>query len=166
MFTKNSQSTVFQGTYQAGLTLNRLERDLQPYHCERTGPDELLIKPEGQLTICINERVKILFMAFIVYTRFSVSGTINQPLNAEIQVKTRGSLRKKQIRFFSKQKDGCKLIEQLEQYPVIRQSLEELDFRSCSLQIKEGIWSSSYITKEVFQINKTKWLHLSNKSNA
>ncbi|MBD2813610.1 DUF3156 family protein [Xenorhabdus sp. Flor] len=126
--------------YQAGLTLNRLERDLQPYHCERTGPGELLIKPEGQLTICVNERIKTLFMAFIVYTRFSVSGTINQPLHAEIQVKTGGSLRKKQIRFFSRQKDGCKLIEQLEQYPVIRQSLEELDFRSCSLQIKEGKW--------------------------
>ncbi|PHM31059.1 DUF3156 family protein [Xenorhabdus innexi] len=126
--------------YQAGLTLNRLERDLQPYHCERNKPEELIVRPEEQLAICITERVKKLFMAFIVYTRFSVSGVISLPLNADIQVKTGGSLRKKQIRFFSKQEDGLKLIEQLEQYPVIRQTLAELDFRLCSLQIREGKW--------------------------
>ncbi|WP_340608198.1 DUF3156 family protein [Xenorhabdus bharatensis] len=126
--------------YQAGLTLNRLERDLQPYDCERPGPGELIVRPAEQLAIGVNERVKKLFMAFIVYTRFSVSGVIDQPLNADIQVKTEGSLRKKRIRFFSKQEDGLKLIEQLEQYPVIRQTLEELDFRSCSMQIREGKW--------------------------
>ncbi|WP_228859333.1 DUF3156 family protein [Xenorhabdus sp. PB61.4] len=126
--------------YQAGLTLNRLERDLQPYYCERPGPGELIVRPEDQLAVCVNERVKKLFMAFIVYTRFSVSGVINQPLNADIQVKTAGSLRKKRVRFFSKQEDGLKWIEQLEQYPVIRQTLEELDFRSCSLQIRKGKW--------------------------
>ncbi|PHM47063.1 hypothetical protein Xmir_03647 [Xenorhabdus miraniensis] len=104
------------------------------------GPGELIVKPEEQLIIYVNERVKTLFMAFIVYTRFSVSGTINQPLNADIQVKTEGILRKKHIRFVSKQEEGLKLIKQFEQYSVIRQTLEELDFRLCNLQIREGKW--------------------------
>ncbi|MDX7988754.1 DUF3156 family protein [Xenorhabdus sp. 12] len=126
--------------YQAGLTLNKLERNLQPYPCERAGAGELLVYPEGKLVICVSERVKTLFMAFIVYTRFSIAGTISQPLNADIQVKTGGTWRKKQIRFVSQQKEGMALIAQLDNYPIIRQTLEELDFRLCSLKITNGKW--------------------------
>ncbi|PHM39314.1 hypothetical protein Xmau_02921 [Xenorhabdus mauleonii] len=126
--------------YQAGLTLNKLERNLQPYPCEWADSGELLVYPEGELVVRVSERVKTLFMAFIVYTRFSIAGTISQPLNADIQVKTGGTLRKKQIRFVSQQKEGMALIAQLENYPIIRQTLEELDFRLCSLKITDGKW--------------------------
>ncbi|WP_323869946.1 DUF3156 family protein [Xenorhabdus szentirmaii] len=136
---KISQQRLPAG-YQAGMTLNRLEHDLRPYPCERPGIGELLVKPDEQLTILVSERVKTLFMAFIVYTRFSVSGTISQSYHADIQVRTGGILRKKQVRFISKQEDGFAVIEQLEQYPIIRKTLEELDFRFFNLTIREGKW--------------------------
>lgn len=126
--------------YQLGLTLNKLERNMQPYPCEWLAPGELLIKPQDGLVIRVSERVKTLFMAFIVFSRFSVTGDCHQLINAQIEVKTRGSLRKKRVHFASKDEQGLKLIELLGHYPIITQTLEELDFNHCHIEIKQGIW--------------------------
>ncbi|HDN2510856.1 DUF3156 family protein [Providencia stuartii] len=126
--------------YQAGLTLNRIERDMAPYPCEWRAPGVLLILPQPSLTIDVTERVRKLFLAFIVYSRFSVSGFCDENLNAKIVVKTRGSVRKKHIHFVSKQPDGQKVIGWLNAYPIIRETLEELDFNSCQITLSHGHW--------------------------
>ncbi|QXX82512.1 DUF3156 family protein [Providencia sp. R33] len=126
--------------YQAGLTLNRIERDMAFYPCEWGAPGVLLIQPQPSLTVNVTERVRKLFLAFIVYSRFSVSGFCDENLNAKIVVKTRGSVRKKHIHFVSKQADGQKVIDWLNAYPIIRETLEELDFNSCQMTFNQGHW--------------------------
>lgn len=126
--------------YQLGLTLNKLERDILPYQCEWGAPGELLIRPQDALIIQVTERVKTLFMAFIVFSRFSITGHCNQAINAQVTVKTRGNWRKKHVYFTSKDEEGQSLIKRLTQYPVIAQTLEELDFSHCYLEIKNGVW--------------------------
>ena len=126
--------------YQQGLTLNKLERDISPYQCEWAAPAVLLIKPQNELIIEVTERVKTLFMAFIVYSRFTVSGVCDNSIEARIQVNTSGSVRKKSVRYFSKQADGAAIIESLNEYPIIKQTLEELDFNRCYIEIKNGNW--------------------------
>lgn len=126
--------------YQLGLTLNKLERDILPYQCEWGAPGELLIRLQDELIIQVTERVKTLFMAFIVFSRFSIAGHCNQEINAQVTVKTRGNWRKKYIDFTSKDEEGQSFIKLLAQYPVIAQTLEELDFNHCHLEIKNGVW--------------------------
>lgn len=126
--------------YQQGLTLNKVERDILPYQCEWGAPGELLIHPQDELTICVTERVKTLFMAFIVFSRFSVGGDCSQAINAQVTVKTRGSLRKKHVHFVSKDEQGSSLVDLLKQYPIITSTFEELDFNYCHLEIKHGVW--------------------------
>ncbi|WP_231906693.1 MULTISPECIES: DUF3156 family protein [Providencia] len=126
--------------YQAGLTLNKIERDMVPYQCDWSTAGVLHIKPKEGFTIEVTERVKTLFMAFIVYSRFAVSGHCDNSLDVHIEVKTTGSLRKKSICFISKQPEGQLFIDLINQYPVIRQTLEELDFNRCTISIKNGIW--------------------------
>ncbi|WP_336194290.1 DUF3156 family protein [Providencia stuartii] len=126
--------------YQQGLTLNKVERDILPYQCEWGAPGELLIRPQDELTICVTERVKTLFMAFIVFSRFSVTGNCRQAINAQVTVKTSGNLRKKHIDFVSKDEQGQSLVSLLKQYPIITSTLEELDFNYCHLNIKHGVW--------------------------
>ncbi|SQI31600.1 Uncharacterised protein [Providencia alcalifaciens] len=48
----------------------------------------------------VTERVKTLFMAFIVHSRFAVSGKCDSALVAQIDVKTAGSARKKTGAFY------------------------------------------------------------------
>ncbi|MDR9617035.1 DUF3156 family protein [Providencia rettgeri] len=126
--------------YQTGLTLNRIERDMLPYPCEWRAPGALLIQLQPELTIEVTERPRKLFLAFIVYSRFAVSGICHQDINAKIEVKTRGSVRKKHIHFVSKQIDGAKVIGWLNEYPIIRQTLEELDFNRCQIELNHGQW--------------------------
>ncbi|EJD6582521.1 DUF3156 family protein [Providencia rettgeri] len=126
--------------YQTGLTLNRIERDMLPYPCEWRAPGALLIQLQPELTIEVTERPRKLFLAFIVYSRFAVSGICHQDINAKIEVKTRGSVRKKHIHFVSKQIDGAKVIDWLNEYPIIRQTLEELDFNRCQIELNHGQW--------------------------
>lgn len=128
--------------YQAGLTLNKVERDVSSYQCERGGgaPAVLLIKPQDELIIEVTERVKTLFMAFIVYSHFTVSGACDNTIEAHINVKTTGSMRKKSIRYVSKQVDGLAIIDLLNEYPIIQQTLEELDFNYCHIELKDGFW--------------------------
>lgn len=126
--------------YQSGLTLNRIERDMAPYQCQWKAPGVLLVQPQSSLTIEVTERVRKLFLAFIVYSRFSVSGFCDENMNANIVVKTRGSVRKKHIHFASKQPDGQKVIDWLNEYPIIRETLEELDFNACQITIDKGRW--------------------------
>ncbi len=126
--------------YQVGLTLNKIERDMVPYQCDWSTAGVLHIKPKEGFTIEVTERIKTLFMAFIVHSRFAVSGHCNNSLDMHIEVKTAGSLRKKSIRFISKQSEGQLFIDLINQYPVIRQTLEELDFNHCAILIKNGIW--------------------------
>lgn len=126
--------------YQAGLTLNRVEKDMAPYQCEWGAPGVLLIQPQTALTIEVTERPRKLFLAFIVYSRFAVSGQCADEINAKIEVKTRGSVKKKHIHFVSKQMDGQKVIEWLNEYPIIRQTLEELEFNRCEIVFSHGHW--------------------------
>ncbi|MTC51649.1 DUF3156 family protein [Providencia alcalifaciens] len=126
--------------YQAGLTLNRIEKDIAPYVCEWGAPGVLLIQLPQGIKVEVTERVKTLFMAFIVHSRFAVSGKCDSALVAQIDVKTAGSARKKQVRFTSQQADGQPFIESLEQYPVIRQTFEELDFTYCHIAVENGVW--------------------------
>lgn len=126
--------------YQAGLTLNRVEKDMAPYQCEWGAPGVLLIQPQTALTIEVTERPRKLFLAFIVYSRFAVSGQCADEINAKIEVKTRGSVKKKHIHFVSKQMDGRKVIEWLNEYPIIRQTLEELEFNRCEIVFSHGHW--------------------------
>ncbi|MDT0132342.1 MULTISPECIES: DUF3156 family protein [Providencia] len=126
--------------YQIGLTLNRVEKDMAPYPCEWGAPGELLVQPQPELTIEVTERPKKLFLAFIVYSRFAVSGQCTDNINAKIEVKTRGSIKKKHIHFVSKQMDGQRVIEWLNEYPIIRQTLEELEFNHCEIEFSHGRW--------------------------
>ncbi|WP_350914131.1 DUF3156 family protein [Providencia huaxiensis] len=126
--------------YQIGLTLNRVEKDMAPYPCEWGAPGELLVQPQPELTIEVTERPKKLFLAFIVYSRFAVSGQCTDNINAKIEVKTRGSIKKKYIHFVSKQMDGQRVIEWLNEYPIIRQTLEELEFNHCEIEFSHGRW--------------------------
>lgn len=126
--------------YQAGLTLNRIEKDIAPYECEWGAPGVLLINLPQGIKVEVTERVKTLFMAFIVHSRFAVSGKCDNALVAQIDVKTAGSARKKQVHFTTQHADGTLLVESLEQYPVIRQTLEELDFTHCHIAVKNGVW--------------------------
>lgn len=126
--------------YQVGLTLNRVEKDMAPYPCEWGAPGVLLVQPQPGLTIEVTERPRKLFLAFIVYSRFAVSGQCADNINAKIEVKTRGSIKKKHIHFASKQMDGQKVIEWLNEYPIIRQTLEELEFNHCEIAFSHGRW--------------------------
>lgn len=126
--------------YQQGLTLNRIERDILPYQCEWGAPGELLIHPQASLTIRVTERVKTLFMAFIVFSRFSVTGRCGSAINAQITVKTRGSLKQKHVHFISKDEEGQAVVNLLKEYSIIAQTLEELDFNYFHLVIKDGVW--------------------------
>lgn len=126
--------------YQIGLTLNRVEKDMAPYPCEWGAPGELLVQPQPELTIEVTERPRKLFLAFIVYSRFAVSGQCTDNINAKIEVKTRGSIKKKHIHFVSKQMDGQRVIEWLNEYPIIRQTLEELEFNHCEIEFSHGSW--------------------------
>ncbi|MEX9870306.1 DUF3156 family protein [Providencia huaxiensis] len=126
--------------YQVGLTLNRVEKDMAPYPCEWGAPGVLLVQPQPGLTIEVTERPRKLFLAFIVYSRFAVSGQCADNINAKIEVKTRGSIKKKHIHFTSKQMDGQKVIEWLNEYPIIRQTLEELEFNHCEIAFSHGRW--------------------------
>nr|WP_229597526.1 DUF3156 family protein [Providencia rettgeri] len=126
--------------YQIGLTLNRVEKDMAPYPCEWGAPGELLVQPQPELTIEVTERPRKLFLAFIVYSRFAVSGQCTDNINAKIEVKTRGSIKKKHIHFVSKQMDGQRVIEWLNGYPIIRQTLEELEFNHCEIEFSHGRW--------------------------
>ncbi|EOV8088684.1 DUF3156 family protein [Providencia rettgeri] len=126
--------------YQVGLTLNRVEKDMAPYPCEWGAPGVLLVQPQPELTIEVTERPRKLFLAFIVYSRFAVSGQCADNINAKIEVKTRGSIKKKHIHFASKQMDGQKVIEWLNEYPIIRQTLEELEFNHCEIAFSHGRW--------------------------
>ena len=138
--------------YQPGLTLNKIARDISPYECEWQTPGALVIrlpdetvlphesvKSQG-LIIDVTERVKTLFMAFIVYSRFSVAGFCDKNVNARIDVKTTGYVRNKKVRFISRQSDGHSVAAWFDEYPIIRQTLEELDFNHCYIEIKEGNW--------------------------
>ncbi|MCG9536553.1 DUF3156 family protein [Providencia huaxiensis] len=126
--------------YQIGLTLNRVEKDMAPYPCEWGAPGELLVQPQPELTIEVTERPRKLFLAFIVYSRFAVSGQCTDNINAKIEVKTRGSIKKKHIHFVSKQMDGQRVIEWLNEYSIIRQTLEELEFNHCEIEFSHGRW--------------------------
>ncbi|MGS8099340.1 DUF3156 family protein [Providencia sp. PROV_01] len=126
--------------YQTGLTLNRAEKDMAPYPCEWGAPGVLHVHPQPELTIEVTERPRKLFLAFIVYSRFAVSGQCTDSINAKIEVKTRGTIKKKHIHFVSKQMDGQKVIEWLNEYPIIRQTLEELEFNHCEIEFSRGRW--------------------------
>ncbi|ENY6786515.1 MULTISPECIES: DUF3156 family protein [Providencia] len=126
--------------YQTGLTLNRVEKDMAPYPCEWGAPGVLHVQPQPELTIEVTERPRKLFLAFIVYSRFAVSGQCTDSINAKIEVKTRGTIKKKHIHFVSKQMDGQKVIEWLNEYPIIRQTLEELEFNHCEIEFSRGRW--------------------------
>ncbi|EPJ0399564.1 DUF3156 family protein [Providencia rettgeri] len=126
--------------YQTGLTLNRAEKDMAPYPCEWGAPGVLHVQPQPELTIEVTERPRKLFLAFIVYSRFAVSGQCTDSINAKIEVKTRGTIKKKHIHFVSKQMDGQKVIEWLNEYPIIRQTLEELEFNHCEIEFSRGRW--------------------------
>nr|WP_308569088.1 DUF3156 family protein [uncultured Providencia sp.] len=126
--------------YQTGLILNRAEKDMAPYPCEWGAPGVLHVQPQPELTIEVTERPRKLFLAFIVYSRFAVSGQCTDSINAKIEVKTRGTIKKKHIHFVSKQMDGQKVIEWLNEYPIIRQTLEELEFNHCEIEFSRGRW--------------------------
>ncbi|WP_231136901.1 DUF3156 family protein [Providencia rettgeri] len=126
--------------YQTGLTLNRAEKDMAPYPCEWGAPGVLHVQPQPELTIEVTERPRKLFLAFIVYSCFAVSGQCTDSINAKIEVKTRGTIKKKHIHFVSKQMDGQKVIEWLNEYPIIRQTLEELEFNHCEIEFSRGRW--------------------------
>lgn len=126
--------------YQTGLTLNRVEKDMAPYPCEWGAPGVLHVQPQPELTIEVTERPRKLFLAFIVYSRFAVSGQCTDSINAKIEVKTRGTIKKKHVHFVSKQMDGQKVIEWLNEYPIIRQTLEELEFNHCEIEFSRGRW--------------------------
>lgn len=126
--------------YQLGLTLNKVERDLLPYQCEWGAPGELLIHLQDNLTIQVTENVKKLFLAFISSSCFSVTGHCDAQIHAKIMVKTRGNFRKKKVFFSTKASDGMHLIKLLDHYPVIKQTLEELDFNYCHIEINNGTW--------------------------
>lgn len=126
--------------YQTGLTLNRVEKDMAPYPCEWGAPGVLHVQPQPELTIEVTEGPRKLFLAFIVYSRFAVSGQCTDSINAKIEVKTRGTIKKKHIHFVSKQMDGQKVIEWLNEYPIIRQTLEELEFNHCEIEFSRGRW--------------------------
>lgn len=126
--------------YQTGLTLNRVEKDMAPYPCEWGGPGLLQIHPQPELTIEVTERPRKLFLAFIVYTRFAVSGFCAKDINTKIEVKTRGTVKKKHIHFVSKQMDGQKVIDWMNEYPIIKQTLAELDFNHCQIEFNNGQW--------------------------
>ncbi|MCG5379685.1 MULTISPECIES: DUF3156 family protein [Providencia] len=126
--------------YQTGLTLNRVEKDMAPYPCEWGAPGVLHVQPQPELTIEVTERPRKLFLAFIVYSRFAVSGQCTDSINAKIEVKTRGTIKKKHIHFVSKQMDGQKVIEWLNEYPITRQTLEELEFNHCEIEFSRGRW--------------------------
>nr|WP_306804527.1 DUF3156 family protein [Providencia sp. PROV019] len=113
---------------------------MAPYPCEWGAPGELLVQPQPELTIEVTERPRKLFLAFIVYSRFAVSGQCTDNINAKIEVKTRGSIKKKHIHFVSKQMDGQRVIEWLNEYPIIRQTLEELEFNHCEIEFSHGRW--------------------------
>ncbi|MEW2741518.1 MULTISPECIES: DUF3156 family protein [Providencia] len=126
--------------YQTGLTLNRVEKDMAPYSCEWGAPGVLHVQLQPELTIEVTERARKLFLAFIVYSRFTVSGQCADSINAKIEVKTRGTIKKKHVHFVSKQMDGQKVIEWLNEYPIIRQTLEELEFNHCEIEFSRGRW--------------------------
>ncbi|HBC7428185.1 TPA: DUF3156 family protein [Providencia rettgeri] len=126
--------------YQTGLTLNRVEKDMAPYPCEWGAPGVLHVQLQPELTIEVTERTRKLFLAFIVYSRFTVSGQCVDSINAKIEVKTRGTIKKKHVHFVSKQMDGQKVIEWLNEYPIIRQTLEELEFNHCEIEFSRGRW--------------------------
>ncbi|EKT54031.1 hypothetical protein OOC_19172 [Providencia rettgeri Dmel1] len=113
---------------------------MAPYPCEWGAPGVLHVQPQPELTIEVTERPRKLFLAFIVYSRFAVSGQCTDSINAKIEVKTRGTIKKKHIHFVSKQMDGQKVIEWLNEYPIIRQTLEELEFNHCEIEFSRGRW--------------------------
>lgn len=128
--------------YQPGAALNRLANNLQPYACERLSANQLrLTLPQGpSINIC--EQVQSLFLAHIVTHRFRLQGltTLAEPL--VLKVITGGWLRRNGVIYRTKAKHASaqRLLTMLHQYPQIGATLEKLDFRYVTLQVKDGGW--------------------------
>lgn len=128
--------------YQAGVTLNRLTANLQPYACERIAANQLrLTLPQGPV-IEVAEQVQSLFLAHIVTHRFRLQGSACFSEPQVLNIITGGWLRRNGVVYRTKAKhDGARqLIAALQQYPQIGDTLAKLDFRRATLTITEGRW--------------------------
>ncbi|WP_256125211.1 DUF3156 family protein [Photorhabdus luminescens] len=128
--------------YQAGITLNRLEQNLSPYCCERLSAESLQVTlPDGlQIEVC--EKPKALFLAYIVSCCFRLQGITSLKEKIVIKAKVKGIFRRKTVIYYCCHgaEFGQQIIDLLNQYPLIGETLAELDFRDLVLNIHQGQW--------------------------
>jgi hypothetical protein len=128
--------------YQPGRTLDRLSNNLRPYACERLAASQLrLTLPRGPV-IDVCEQAQSLFLAHIVTHRFRLRGRTAFAEPLVLQIITGGWLRRNGVIYRTKAKHGSaqRLLAMLRQYPQIEATLEKLDFRRATLQVKDGGW--------------------------
>lgn len=128
--------------YRPGAALDRLARNLEPYACERLAPGLLrLTLPQGP-QIEIGEQVQGLFMAHIVSHRFRLQGACAMQLPLTLDVVTGGWLRRRGVRYLLRQRHAAaqQVLDGLQCYPQIGETLAQLDFRRVRLTVKDGRW--------------------------
>ncbi|WP_350304731.1 DUF3156 family protein [Photorhabdus viridis] len=128
--------------YHAGVTLSRLEQNLSPYCCERLSAKSMqIILPDGlQIEVC--EKPKALFLAYIVSCCFRLHGITSLKEKIVIKAKVKGIFRRKSVTYYCCRgaESGQQVIDLLNQYPLIGETLAELDFRDLTLNIYQGQW--------------------------
>ncbi|MCW7762196.1 DUF3156 family protein [Photorhabdus luminescens] len=128
--------------YQAGITLNRLEQNLSPYCCERLSAESLQVTLPDGLQIEVYEKPKALFLAYIVSCYFRLQGITSLKERIVIRAKVKGIFRRKTVTYYCCHgaEFGQQIIDLLNQYPLIGETLAELDFRDLILNIHQGQW--------------------------
>lgn len=128
--------------YQAGMTLNWLQQNLSPYCCERLSAESLQITLPDGLQVDVYEKPKALFLAYIVSCCFRLQGITSFKEKIVIKAKVKGILRRKAVIYYCCHgaEFGQHIIDLLNQYPLIGETLAELDFRHLTLSIHQGQW--------------------------
>ncbi|WP_434526883.1 DUF3156 family protein [Photorhabdus asymbiotica] len=128
--------------YQAGMTLNWLRQNLSPYCCERLSAESLQIMLPDGLQIEVYEKPKALFLAYIVSCCFRLQGITSLKEKIVIKAEVKGIFRRKAVIYYCCHgaEFGQPIIDLLNQYPLIGETLVALDFRYLTLNIYQGQW--------------------------
>ncbi|HEI8866700.1 DUF3156 family protein [Serratia sp. AKBS12] len=128
--------------YRPGEALDRLQRDLRPYACERHAIGALTLRlPQGPV-ITVRERPQSLFLAHIVSHRFSLNGGTALTDALTLTIGVGGWLRRGAVRYrlVHAGSGGQRLLAALQRYPQIGEALAQLDFRHAALTLRDGHW--------------------------
>jgi len=119
--------------------LTALARDLAGWPLSQQN-DGFQLQLDAKQQVMIGLRTRRLFMASIISSHFSCRGEAPLTTPCRIEVHQPGWLRRRPVRFRSRQPAGQMLAAWLNGFPQLRQTLAELDYRALSLTIDQHGW--------------------------